>query len=173
MLQKHRRTPQIIVAIVENIGARSGLRKGWPQELDLWRRMRTRRWISWVVVAGVLMHAVMLGRHHVFMFQAALGSIVSSSIAIEEFPPGAICHSDALANDAAPSKGRPSIPDGAKSGCPVCLASVAAYAISPSASPALRLPRTSGPIAFPAAQTSLAKFTRFRSPFQRGPPSLA
>jgi hypothetical protein len=136
--------------------------------------MQKRVWISWAVAACVFMHAALLARHDVFMFNAALRSVDASTLGIEDFPPEAICRSEAGASDSSgKSESPPSSPGKAPSNCPVCVAFVAAYAVSPSALPAPHPPRASAHVLFPPSQSRIAEFPRFRSPPNRGPPAFA
>jgi hypothetical protein len=135
--------------------------------------MRKRTWISWVVVAGVLMHAALLARHHVFLFQTALAESATSTVSIADFPPEAICHSEAGADESGKSKEPPSAPRTPKSTCLICLGFVAAYAVSAAASPSPCIPRTSATVVFLAEQSPFFEFSRFRSPPNRGPPPVS
>ncbi len=126
-----------------------------------------------MVVAAVLIHAVVLARHDVFMFKAALRSNDALAVNIEDFPPEAICHSQtgATENNGQP-KNPPSAPGKFPSTCPVCMAFVAAYAVSPNTLPAPRPPQASVLAAFLPLQSRAPDFPKFRSPPNRGPPAL-
>jgi hypothetical protein len=133
--------------------------------------MRNRTWISWIVVACVLMHAVLLGRHHVFMFQAALGSIDAQTVSLADFPADAICHGEAGTSDDGKAKER--TPGDPRSSCPVCLGIVAPCIVTPAAATPPSLPNISATVAFLADRSLFFEFSRFRSPPNRGPPPVA
>jgi hypothetical protein len=135
--------------------------------------MRRRIWISWVVVAAVLMHAVLLARHDVFMFKATLRLVDAAAINPEDIPPGDICHSQAGgAESSGKPKSPPSTPGKSPSRCPICLALVAAFAVSPSTPTAPRPQQTSVHVAFLLPQPRIPEFQKYRSPPNRGPPAF-
>lgn len=125
-------------------------------------------------MACVFIHAALLARHDVFMFNAGLRSADASAVSVEDFPPEAICHSEAGApNSSGKTESPPSSPGKLPSNCPVCFAFVAAYAVSPSTLPAPRPPLASAHVLFPPSQSRVAEFPKYRSPPNRGPPALA
>jgi hypothetical protein len=133
--------------------------------------MQRRTWISWVVVAAVLMHAVLLAQHDVFRFKAALRSDDALAVNIEDFPPEAICHTQTGATETGKPRSPPSAPGKFPSTCPVCLAFVAAYAVSPGTLPPPRPPQASVYAAFLPPQSPRPDLRKFRSPPNRGPPA--
>jgi Protein of unknown function (DUF2946) len=117
------------------------------------------------------MHAVLLARHDVFMFKATLRSVDAAAVNLEDAPPEAICHSQAgAAESSGKPKRPPSTPAKFPSSCPVCLALVSAYAVSPGAPPAPCPPQTSVHVAFLLPQPRIPEFPKYRSPPNRGPP---
>ena len=129
--------------------------------------MGFRRWIGWLAVAAILLHAATVARHHVVQFRAASAEVASAA-----FELGLICHVDGDADgngQSLPGKDRnsPSKP------CPVCLGLASAHALPASDAPALRVPQAVTQMVSAPLQAVRTTASRFLLPLTRGPPSLA
>jgi hypothetical protein len=130
--------------------------------------MRFRRWVSWLAVAAVLLHAATIARHSVIQFNAAAAELAS----LAGFEPEVICHLGAELDAQAPAlpgKGdeRPAKP------CPVCLGLASAHALPASSAAPLPLPRVASETVRVTQVLSLEQAGRLSFPPNRGPPSLA
>lgn len=134
--------------------------------------MKRRIWISLVVMAAMLVHAVLLARHDVVMFKAALRAGDAMAVQIQDFPAEAICHHEApdTAGGTLPEK-PPASPEKPYR-CPICQALVAAYAISPGAAPKPQPRQVCAYVLFLPVSSYRSEFPKFRSPPTRGPPTL-
>jgi hypothetical protein len=131
--------------------------------------MRSRRWISWIAVAAILLHTAAISRHSLILFQAA-----SAEIATATADAGFICHTDASVSEngwaqelPGKNKGSPSKP------CPICLGLASAYALTASEAPVFRVPQAVfQKVALPQ-EAEHGTAASFLLPLTRGPPSLA
>ncbi len=134
--------------------------------------MRSRRWVSWIAVIGILLHAATLARHNVLLFKQA--SLALEAAAVEAFEPGAICYSERPVRDDGKAQSLPGkSPAGSSTACPICLGLVSAHATPPSEAPVLRVPQTVIAHVFAPRDPQLAPLTTVRRPSNRGPPSIA
>ncbi len=132
--------------------------------------MRLRRWVSWVAVAGMLLHAITLARHNVILHQA-LPYELETLLALEA---GVICHVDSEADEDGKAQKLPGKDQGRVSKpCPVCLGVASAHALPASEAPALRFPQTVVTLAFVSRHPQLLPAAAVRFPSNRGPPSIA
>lgn len=127
--------------------------------------------MSGLVMAALLLHAVLLARHDVVMFNQAFRVADAQAASIEGLSPGAICHhkGDGSGKPESPPSDRGKVP----SPCPVCLGLVAACAVSPSAPPPPAPPLFYAYTVYPSVQPHIFEFRKFRSPPSRGPPAFA
>lgn len=137
--------------------------------------MRLRRWIGWLAIAGMLMHAVALVRHNVSVLDSAIAGAASSETARAYsvlnddgtvLIAGTICHTDGD-QDAGSPGGQP------KSGserCPVCAGTVAAVALAAPEPATISRPLViaEAVVIATAIQTPAQHFVR---PPNRGPPA--
>jgi len=132
--------------------------------------MRLRRCISWIAVAGILLHAVTLARHNVIQYQA----FSTQAALLQALDAGIICHIDSDADEDGKAQGLPGKDQGRTSKpCPVCFGFASANAALPaSEAPALRVPQTVIADAFISRDNRPAPLARFRLPPNRGPPSI-
>ncbi len=132
--------------------------------------MHLRRYISWVAVAGILLHAVTLARHNVIQYQA----FSTQAALLQAFDAGIICHVDSDADDDGKAQGLPGKDQERTSKpCPVCFGFASANAALPaSEAPALRVPQTVIADAFISHDNDPAPPAGFRLPPNRGPPSI-
>ncbi|MGO9544854.1 MAG: DUF2946 family protein [Rhodomicrobium sp.] len=134
--------------------------------------MRSRRWVSWIAVIGMLLHAATLARHNALLFKQA--TLIQEAALGVAFEPGAICHAGGGAQENGKAQGAPGkSPAGAPTHCPVCLGLVSAHATPPSEAPVLRVPRTVIAFGFASRDPQLAPLPAVRRPSNRGPPSIA
>lgn len=133
--------------------------------------MRFRRWVSWVAIAGILLHAATIARHNAVMYRAIAVEVASP---LRGFDPGAICHVDSEADDNGTAQGLPGQDKGGVSKpCPVCLGLASVHALPASEAPSLRVPQTVYIAGFVPQVLELAPAGRHSLPLTRGPPSLA
>ncbi len=124
--------------------------------------MRSRRWVSWIAIAGMLLHAATIARHNVILFkQTALAQVAAST---EVFAPGALCHGGGPVQKS---------PAGAPKPCPICLGLASAHGLPASEVPVLRVPQTVIALAFIPGDRQPAQPAGVRFPPNRGPPSIA
>jgi hypothetical protein len=130
--------------------------------------MGLRRWIGWLAVAALLLHAGTFSRHNVILFDKAVAQVAASTA----FAAGQICHTDADSSGA--NQGLPGN-DGnnPQKPCPICLGLASAFAAPASEAPLLNVPqavtlRVSIPIEI---ERTLA--SRFILPLTRAPPAIA
>ncbi|MGO9484297.1 MAG: DUF2946 family protein [Rhodomicrobium sp.] len=130
--------------------------------------MRFRRWVGWIAVAAILLHAATVARHNVILFQAIHAQLASQ----QGLETGVICH---LAAEDGKAQGLPGKDQGGfAKPCPICLGLAAsAHALPASAAPPLRVPQTILAAAFVPQDPQLASAARVSLPSNRGPPSLA
>jgi hypothetical protein len=132
--------------------------------------MRLRRYISWIAVAGILLHAVTLARHNVIQYQA----FSTQAALLQAFDAGIICHVDSDADEDGKAQGLPGKDQGRTTKpCPVCFGFASANAALPASdAPALRVPQTVIADAFISRDNDPAPPAGFRLPPNRGPPSI-
>jgi hypothetical protein len=130
--------------------------------------MRVRRWIGWLAIAAILLHAGTVARHNSIMFQKVSAALATGAA----FEAGLICHVESstdgeeqsLPGDNGSSPSKP---------CPVCLGLASAHALLTPDAPAMGVPVfVSHKVAVPA-EIEQAVVSRFSLPLTRGPPSLA
>ncbi len=131
--------------------------------------MRFQRWVSWLAVAAILLHAATVARHNVIQFQAIPVGLASSAI----LDPGIICHADSEADESGNARTLPGkSPSPAPKPCPVCLGLASIHALPASEGPSLRVPQTVLAAAFVRPGLALAPAVRLSLPLTRGPPTL-
>jgi hypothetical protein len=132
--------------------------------------MRIRRWVGWLAVAAIMLHAATIARHNVIRFQAIAAELAAST----GFAPAAICY---VASEADGSGPAPAVPgdgqDGTSKPCPICLGLASAHALPASEAPAPRVPHTLFVPRFVPQKLELAPSVRLFLPPTRGPPSIA
>ena len=135
--------------------------------------MIRRRWISCVVMLGVLLHAYALVRHNTVMLTAHLshGALLSDL--------GVLCQPSTMADQSAGMMGTdaselPYIPRpaDAQHDCPIC-SGLAAIAALPAPDAAPHYLVFDPPALRPTTEAAPAVLPRTLSPPVRGPPSLA
>ena len=131
--------------------------------------MRFQRWVSWLAVAAILLHAATVAHHNVIQFQAIPAGLASLAI----LDPGIICHADSEADEGGKAHTLPrKSPGPAPKPCPVCLGLASAHALPASEGPSLRVPQTVLAAAFVRPGLVLAPAVRLSLPLTRGPPAL-
>ena len=129
--------------------------------------MRSRRWISWIAIAGMLLHAATIARHNVILFQQSIPAELAASFGIE---PGVTCDASGEApNGGKAGKGS----GGGVTHCPICLGLASAHAMPASEAPVLRIPQTVIALAFVPHNRAPFWPAAVRLPSNRGPPSIA
>ena len=132
--------------------------------------MDFRRWVSWLAVAAILLHAGTVARHNVIRFLAipdelALLAGVETSV---------ICHVDSEAGDSGTAQGSPGKNQGGTSKpCPICLGMASAHALTANDAPAPRVAQAVSAVRFVPQKPRLAPTGRVSLPSNRGPPSIA
>ncbi len=132
--------------------------------------MGFRRWVGWLAVAGILLHAATIARHNVVRFHA----IPAELAALAGFDQGIICHVDSEAGANGSDQGLPSKDqDRTSKPCPICLGLASAHALTASDAAVLRIPQAFfvAHVAFPKLE--LLPAARYSLPLTRGPPSAA
>ena len=121
--------------------------------------MQFKRWVSWIAVAGILLHAGTVARHNLMRFDPLAKAGVLCTVTLAE------------AGDAQklPAK----VPANRAKTCPVCMGLVSAHALPPSEAPALRVPQTLMALAFLPQVWQSEPQSAFRLPSNRGPPAIA
>jgi hypothetical protein len=119
--------------------------------------MQSKRWVSWIAVAGILLHATATARHNVMLFDSLAKA-------------GVLCTA-ALAESEDAQKLPAKVP--ANKTCPICMGLVSAHALPPSEAPTLRVPQTPVALAFVPQDRQSEPQSDFRQPSNRGPPALA
>jgi hypothetical protein len=138
----------------------------WPTGALIGDPMLLRRWISFLAIVGVLLHAGALARHHVVMLDAHLQHQALITDLLQ------ICHSNGLGTvtpDGLPDIPRPSE---TQDNCPICSGLASAVALAaPETASWLRL------VEKPALETLTVAIFVGQSPAERppvrGPPHLA
>ena len=130
--------------------------------------MRLRRWISFVAMAGVLMHAGLIVRHGLIMADAARHQrALLADLAV-------LCHATSATErgDVLPAE-LPQLPRPSDAtGCPVCAGLIGAFALVAPCPAALHLAHAI--VISPAAAEDLPLgLMRLALPPARGPPTLA
>ena len=144
--------------------------------VDFWHlgsAMNRRRWISYVVMLGVLLHAYALVRHNTVMLTAHLShGALLSDLGILCQPSAMIGEQMASTPDAA-SSDLPHIPRpvDAQHDCPIC-SGLATVALLPTPSAEPYYLAFDPPALRPTAQAAPIVQLRTLSPPVRGPPSL-
>jgi len=134
--------------------------------------MRLRRWVSLIAVAGMLLHAATIARHHVIQFNHVFAAQAAS--AAEARRTAGICHEESPAQEDGKAQGQSGkSPGGAAKPCPICLGLASAHAVSASEPPVLRVPQAVISLAFAFHDRQAAPPARLRFPPNRGPPSIA
>jgi Protein of unknown function (DUF2946) len=133
--------------------------------------MYSQRWVSWIAVIGMLLHAATVARHNVIMFRHALPVQEAAALSV---PPGVICHDEGQAGAAGKAQGDPAkSPAGGQAHCPICLGLASAHAMPASEAPALRVPQAAVMAASVRRDTTPAPAAFLLRPSNRGPPSIA
>jgi hypothetical protein len=129
--------------------------------------MRLRRWIGWLAVAAILLHAGTVARHNVIVFQRVAAELASEAA----LDAGLICHIETDEDgggQALPGKDRtPAKP------CPVCLGLASAHALAVGEVPVLRLPQAMRQRVAAPREEQRAPALKFLRPLTHAPPSLA
>ena len=127
--------------------------------------MSLRRWIGWLAVAAMLLHAGAVSRHNLIMFEKVAAQFSANAA----FDAGQICHIDADA-----SGNTKSLPgkdgNGPQKPCPICLGLASAHALQSSEVLLLRVPHSvylREALPQEAERSPAAKF--FSSPYPRAP----
>jgi hypothetical protein len=132
--------------------------------------MRFRRWVNWLAVAAILLHAGTIARHNVIRFQA-----IPNELALPTgFGAATLCHvgnvaSHASAGEALPGKGQGST----SKPCPICLGMATAHALTASDTQILRVPQAVFVVRTVPQNDEAAPPVRLSLPPTRGPPSIA
>ena len=133
--------------------------------------MRSRRWIGWIAIAGVLLHAATVARHQVVLFEQAASPLKTAGGASSP-EAGIVCHMGAAAPEDGKAKPLPEkSPEGGTKPCPICLGFASAYALPGAEAPRLRVPLRVIALAFIPRDGPPASPTKLRLPSNRGPPS--
>ena len=132
--------------------------------------MRFRRWVNWLAVAAILLHAGTVARHNVIRFEAIHNELTRPA----GFDTAFLCHVDSAAGDNGAAQGLPGNDRGGTSkSCPICLGLASIHALTATDMPELRVPQAVF-IARLAPQThEAAPPARLSLPPTRGPPSIA
>ena len=132
--------------------------------------MGFRRWVNWLAVAAILLHAGTVARHNLIRFEA----IPNELALLAGFDTGAICHVDSAPGDNGAAQGLPGNDQGGTpKPCPICLGMATAHALTASDAPILRVPQAVFVVRFAPQAPRLAPTGRISLPSNRGPPSIA
>ena len=132
--------------------------------------MDFRRWVSWLAVAAILLHAGTVARHNVIRFEA----IPNELALLAGFDAGVICHTDSETVDNGTAQGLPGKDQGGTfKPCPVCLGLASVHALTASGTPVLRLPQAVYIARLSPQNHEAAPAVRLSLPPTRGPPSIA
>ena len=132
--------------------------------------MRFRRWVNWLAVAAILLHAGTVARHNVIRFEA----IPNELALLAGFDAAALCHAGSGASDDSAGEGLPGKGQGSTSKpCPICLGMAAAHALTASDTPILRVPQAVFVAGAVPQNDEAAPPVRLSLPPTRGPPSIA
>jgi hypothetical protein len=132
--------------------------------------MDFRRWVSWLAVAAILLHAGTVARHNVIRFEA----IPNELALLAGFDAGVICHTDSETGDNGTAQGLSGKdPASTSKPCPVCLGLASVHALTASDAPILRLPPAVYIAPLSPQDHEAAPAVRFSLPPTRGPPSIA
>ena len=129
--------------------------------------MRFRRWVNWLAVAAILLHAGTVARHNVIRFEA-----ISNELALlAGFDTGLVCHVDSEAGDTSAGEGLPGKGQGSTSKpCPICLGMATAHALTASDTQILRLPQAVFVVRTVPQNDEAAPPVRLSLPPTRAPP---
>jgi hypothetical protein len=132
--------------------------------------MDFRRWVSWLAVAAILLHAGTVARHNVIRFEAIPNELAQ----LAGFDAGVVCHTDSETGDNGTAQGLSGKdPASTSKPCPVCLGLASAHALTASNTPALRVPRAVFIARLAPQEREAAPAVRLSLPPTRGPPSIA
>ena len=132
--------------------------------------MDFRRWVSWLAVAAILLHATTVARHNVIRFEA----IPNELALLAGFETGVICHADGETGDNGTAQRLPGEDHGGTSKpCPVCLGLASAHALTANDTPVLRVPRAVFIARLAPQDLEALPPVRLSLPPTRGPPSIA
>ncbi len=132
--------------------------------------MRSRRWVGWLAVAAILLHAATIARHNVIRFQV----IAAELAAPRGIDPVAICY---VVSEAHGSSLAPAVPgdrqDRTSKPCPICLGLVSAHALPASEALALPVAQAFSVTRFIPQKLEPVPSARLSLHRTRGPPSAA
>jgi hypothetical protein len=132
--------------------------------------MRFRRWVNWLAVAAILLHAGTVARHNVIRFEA----IPNELALLASFDTTNLCHAGSGTSDDRAGEGLPGKGQGSTSKpCPICLGMATAHALTASDTPMPRDPRAVFVVRFVSPAPRFARTGRISLPSNRGPPSIA
>ena len=132
--------------------------------------MRFRRWVNWLAVAAILLHAGTVARHNIIRFEAIPNELTLPA----GFGAATLCHAGSGAIDASAGEGLPGKGQGSTSKpCPICLGMATAHAFTASNTPILRVPQAVFVVRAVAQSDEAAPPVRISLPPTRGPPSIA
>ncbi len=129
--------------------------------------MGFRRWVSWLAVAAILLHAATIARHYVIRYEA-----IPAELAAASFDLTAFCHAASEADGNGSDQGTPG-QNGPSKPCPICQGAASAHALTASETPALDLPRAVFVERLVPPSIKLVPAARYSLPLTRGPPSVA
>jgi hypothetical protein len=140
------------------------------QELAHGGSMRFRRWVNWLAVAAILLHAGTVARHNVIRFEA----IPNELTFLAGFGAATLCRASNVASDASTGEGLPGKGQGSTSKpCPICLGMATAHALTASDTLILRVPEAVFVVRTVPRNDEAAPPLRLSLPPTRGPPGIA
>jgi hypothetical protein len=132
--------------------------------------MRFRRWVNWLAVAAILLHAGTVARHNVIRFEAVINELALPA----GFDTAFLCRVDSAAGDNGAAPVLPGKNQGGTSkSCPICIGLASVHALTASDTPHLRVPRAVFIARLAPQDVEAAPPARLSLPPTRGPPSIA
>jgi hypothetical protein len=131
--------------------------------------MRIRRWVNWLAVAAILLHAGTVARHNVIRFEAIPNELAQPA----GFDTAFLCHVESAAGDNGASQGLPGKDQGGTSKpCPVCLGLASVHALTTTDAPDLRVPQAVFIARLAPQDLHAAPPVRLSLPPKRAPPNI-